>query len=237
MKFIILGALLSTVAVAQYPPGWIDFRSGSPGSAAGGAKAAGSGTPKPGSPTVMGKITGPYKAKNMGDLGFTGYTIYSPASPPKGKIPVLIYSNNGGLAVGRIDEATVAEISSYGFYVIVQGAPDAGFTGGPGGGPPFSNPSDGFDAINWVVSGAGKSKLPEVDTTKIFAGGTSMGGLNSYTTSQDKRIAGTLIISSGILAGGALRAKLSVLTKPVGYFEGGSSDVGKNIRKFQISQY
>jgi hypothetical protein len=231
MKFIILGALLSTVALAQYPPGWIDFRSGSPGKG-GGAKAAGGGSPKPGSPTVMGRITGPYKAKNMGDLGFTGYTIYSPQNPPKGqKLPVLIYSNNGGLAVGRIDEATVAEISSYGYYVIVQGAPDAGFSGGPGGGPPFSNPSDGFDAINWI-QGAGQSKLPDVDTTKIFAGGTSMGGLNSYTTSQDKRISGTLIISSGILTGGALRAKLSVLTKPVGYFEGGGSDAGKNIHMF-----
>jgi hypothetical protein len=229
MKFIILGALLSTVAVAQYPAGWIDFRSGSPGTGA--PKKSAAGTPKPGSPTVTGRITGPYKAKNLGDLGFTGYTIYSPASPPSGlKLPVLIYSNNGGLAVGRIDEATVAEISSYGFYVIVQGAPDAGFSGGPGGGPPFSNPSDGFDAINWVVSQQGK--LPNADTSKIFAGGTSMGGLNSYTTSQDKRIAGTLIISSGILAGAGLRAKLSVLTKPVGYFEGGSSDVGKNIHLF-----
>jgi hypothetical protein len=234
MKFLILGALLSTVALAQYPAGWIDFRSGSPGTG-GSAKPHVAGTPKPGSATVMGRITGPYKAKNMGDLGFTGYTFYAPVSPPKGqKLPVLIYSNNGGLAVGRIDEATVAEISSYGYYVIVQGAPDAGFTGGPGGGPPFSNPSDGFDAIDWVVS-QGEQKLPDVDVTKIFAGGTSMGGLNSYTTAQDKRISGTLIISSGILAGVALRAKLSVITKPVGYFEGGSSDVGKNIHMFQIS--
>jgi len=227
---------LSAVAVAQYPPGWIDFRSGTPGVRE--PKAFVEGIPKPGPATVTGTITGPYKAKNLGDLGFTGYTIYAPMNPPTGqKLPVIIYSNNGGLAVGRIDETIVAEISSYGYYVIVEGAPDAGFTGGPGGGPPFSNSSDGFDAINWVVNQGANGKLPDVDATKIFAGGTSMGGINSYTTSQDKRISGTLIISSGILSGAALRAKLSVLTKPVGFFEGGSSDAGKNIHMFQISIY
>jgi hypothetical protein len=236
MKFITLGALLSTVALAQYPPGWIDFQSGSPGTV-GAAKPLVAATPKPGT-AITGKVTGPFKAKNLGDLGFTGYTIYAPLNPPKDqKLPVIIYSNNGGLAVGWIDEATVAEIASYGYYVIVEGAPDASFFGGSYGGPPFSKSSDGFDAINWVMDQGGKGQLPDVDTTKIFAGGTSMGGLNSYTTSQDKRIVGTLIISSGILTGAAVRAKLSVLTKPIGYFEGGSSDAGKNIHMFSIGLY
>jgi hypothetical protein len=100
----------------------------------------------------MGRITGLYKAKNLGDLGFTRYTIYSPATPPPGKVPMLIYSNNGGLAVGRIDEATVAEIVSYGYYVIVGGAPNTGISSGSSSGLPFSNLLDSFNAINWVVS-------------------------------------------------------------------------------------
>jgi hypothetical protein len=145
-------------------------------------------------------------------------------------MPVLIYSNNGGLAIGTIDAATVVEISSYGYYVIVEGAPDAGFTGGPNGGPAFSKPTDGFDAINWVVEQAANGNLPNVDVTEIFAGGTSMGGMQSYTTSQDKRVLGTVLISSGLF-GGPIRNKLSVLTRPVGYFEGGSSDMGKFISK------
>jgi hypothetical protein len=237
MKFIILGAFLGTAAVAQYPTGWIDFKTGTPGT--GVAKSFVEGTPKPGSTTLSATITGPYKAQLLGDLGFTGYSIYAPVNPPTGqRLPVLIYSNNGGLAIGRVDESIVAEISSYGYYVVVEGAPDATFTSGPSSGPPFSTSSDGFDAINWVVNqGTNSSKLPNADVTKIFAGGTSMGGINSYTTSQDKRIVGTLIISSGILAGDTVRAKLSVLTKPVGYFEGGSADPGKNIHMFQISLY
>jgi hypothetical protein len=57
--------------------------------------------------------------------------------------------------------------------------------------------------------------------------------MQSYTTSQDKRVLGTLIISSGLF-GGPLRNKLSVLTRPIGFFEGGSMDMGKNISMSQI---
>ena len=230
MMSIILAALLSTVAMAQYPPGFIDFR-GNAGKGTG--KFRISSTPKPAA-KGNGGGTGPYKAKHWGDLGFTGHTIYAPINPPKGqKMPVLIYSNNGALAIGTIDAMTVTEISSYGYYVIVEGAPDAGFSGGKGGGPSFSKSTDGFDAINWVVGQAAKGKLPNVDATKIFAGGTSLGGMQSYTTSQDKRVLGTLIISSGLF-GGPLRNKLSVLTRPIGFFEGGSMDMGKNISMSQI---
>jgi hypothetical protein len=228
MKSIILGTLLSTVAIAQYPPNFVDFRGNSGGKGAGLPVISSNAKP---AATGNGAGTGPYKAKHWGDLGFVGHTIYAPISPPKGeKMPVLIYSNNGALAIGTIDSATVTEISSYGYYVIVEGAPDAGFTGGKGGGPSFSKSTDGFDAINWVIDQAAKGKLPNVDTTKIFAGGTSMGGLQSYTTSQDKRVSGTLIISSGLLTGN-LRPKLSALTKPVAYFEGGTSDSGKSINE------
>jgi hypothetical protein len=230
MMSIILAALLSTVAMAQYPPGFIDFR-GNAGKGTG--RVIISSTPKPAA-KGNGGGTGPYKAKHWGDLGFTGHTIYAPINPPKGqKMPVLIYSNNGALAIGTIDAMTVTEISSYGYYVVVEGAPDAGFSGGKGGGPSFSKSTDGFDAINWVVGQAAKGKLPNVDATKIFAGGTSLGGMQSYTTSQDKRVLGTLIISSGLF-GGPLRNKLSVLTRPIGFFEGGSMDMGKNISLSQI---
>lgn len=230
MKFIVLGALLSTVAVAQYPPGYVDFRSGAGGKAGNGKIP--SSTPKPGQ-AGPGRGSGPYKAKHFGDLGLTGHTIFAPVTPPAGKMPILIYANNGGLAVGTIDANTVVEIASYGYYVIVEGAPDAGFSGGPGGGPPFSAPTDGFDAINWIVDQVAKGKITNVDTSKIFAGGTSMGGMQSYTTSQDKRVSGTIIISSGLF-GGPLRNKLSVLTKPVGYFEGGTSDMGKKNSLFRL---
>ena len=227
MKSILLAALLSTGATAQYPPNFIDFR-GNSGKGTG--KNLVSATVKPAA-AGSGGGTGPYKAKHWGDLGFTGHTIYAPVNPPKGqKMPVLVYSNNGGLAIGTIDAMTVVEISSYGYYVIVEGALDAGFTGGPGGGPAFAKSTDGFDAINWVVDQAANGKLPNVDATKIFAGGTSMGGMQSYTTSQDKRVLGTIIISSGLF-GGPLRNKLSVLTKPIGYFEGGTSDMGKDIHQ------
>jgi hypothetical protein len=228
MKSAILGAFLSTLVVAQYPPNYVDFRGVGAAKGATG-KPIISSAPKPGE-AGPGGGTGPYKAKHFGDLGFTGHTIYAPVNPPK-DMPVLIYSNNGGLAIGTIDASTVKEIASYGYYVVVEGAPDAGFTSGGSFGPAFSTATDGFDAINWVIEQAAAGKLPNVDPTKIFAGGTSMGGIQSYTTSQDKRVSGTVIISSGLLTP-TLRGKLSLLSKPVGYFEGGTSDQGKKLPTF-----
>jgi hypothetical protein len=227
MKSIILTALLSTIAVAEVPRDWVDFRFS--GATPYSYKPVLSATAKPGAAASTAGGTGPYKATHFGDLGFVGHTIFAPVNPPKDKkMPVLIYSNNGGLAIGTIDAMTVGEIASYGYYVVVEGAPDAGFSGGPGGGPAFSKATDGFDAVNWVVDQAAKGKLPNVDTTKIFCGGTSMGGMQSYTTLQETRVRGAVIISSGLF-GGPNRAKLSKLSKPIGYFEGGTADMGKII--------
>jgi hypothetical protein len=218
MKLLVLNALLSTVAVAQYPPGFIDFGGGTPSKGAGGGVPP-TGPPVTGTPKTGG--SGPYKAKMIGDQGFTGHTLYAPVTTPKEKMPVLIYANNGCLAVGTIDAMALLEIASHGYFVITHGSPTASLSN-----PTFSAPTAGFDAIAWITDAVKKGKFPGVDTTKIIAAGTSCGGFQTYTTSQHKQVMGAMLISSGLF-GGAIRNKLSLLTKPLGYFEGGTSDMGK----------
>lgn len=220
MKLTVLVALLSTLVVAQYPPGFVDFGGGTA------SKGHPSGPPPTGPPVTGTPRTGgsgPYKAKMIGDQGFTGHTLYAPATTPKEKMPVLIYANNGCLAVGTIDAMALLEIASHGYFVITHGSPTASLSN-----PSFSAPTSGFDAINWITDQVAKGKFPGVDTTRIIAAGTSCGGFQTYTTSQHKQVIGAMLISSGLF-GGAIRNKLAILTKPLGYFEGGTSDMGKDI--------
>jgi len=75
------------------------------------------------------------------------------------------------------------------------------------------------------VDQAGKGKLPDVDATKFGVGGTSCGGMQSYTTLQHPRVLAAAIISSGLFGGGG-RDKLKEFKKPIAYFEGGPRDGG-----------
>jgi len=131
----------------------------------------------------------------------------------------------GCLWIGTVDARIVLELASYGYYVIVDGAVNATFTGGPGGGPKFAGSTDGFEAIDWVVEQSESGKLKDVDHNKFVVAGTSCGGILSYNTIQDKRVIAAAIISSGLF-GGPIRAKLNELKKPIGFFEGGVFDGG-----------
>jgi hypothetical protein len=262
MKSVLLSALFGTLAMAQYPENYIDFRGGTGGAKGGGdprtAKPATStpAAPKASAPAKAaggagaggfggllgftggpnGAGSGPYKARLLEEQPLEGHTIYAPVSPPKNgeKWPGWIYHNNGCLAIGTIDARIVIELASYGYYIVVDGGVDAGFTGGPGGGPSFGTATDGFDAINWVAEQVASGKLPNVDATKFAVAGTSCGGMQSYTTLQDKRVLAAGIISSGLF-GGPLRAKLNELKKPIGFFEGGSFDAGKKATLLSFS--
>ena len=236
MKHILLTVLFSTAAVAQLPDGYYDFRGGKggipggkaagpPGKSMGAAKDAAlnailSQTPK--------SLKGPYKAKILETQPLEHHTIYAPSDPPPTgqKWPGFIYHNNGCLAIGKVDQKIVLEISSYGYYVVADGNINATFTSGPGGGPNFAPSDTGVKAIEWVVDQADKGKLPDVDATKFGVGGTSCGGILSYNTLQHKRVLAAAIISSGLF-GGAGRDKLKDLKKPIGYFEGGPFDGGE----------
>ena len=175
-------------------------------------------------------LKGPYKAKVLETQPLEGHTIYSPSDPPPTgqKWPGFIYHNNGCLAIGKVDQKIVLEISSFGYYVIADGNINATFTSGPGGGPNFAPSDTGIKAIEWVVDQAEKGKLPDVDATKFGVGGTSCGGILSYNTLQHKRVLAAAIISSGLF-GGAGREKLKDLKKPIGFFEGGPFDGGESL--------
>jgi len=235
MKPLLLASLFTALAVAEYPPDYIDFRGGGGGSAKGGdprapkggAKSSGSGKTYTGGGAPAG--AGQYKAIVHKDQPLAGHTIVSPASPPPAgtKWPGLIYHNNGCLAIGLVDVFNIVQnIASFGFYVVIDGNVDDGFQSG-GSGPKFSGSTDGFDAIDWVVEQAGTGKLPSVDATKFGVAGTSCGGMQTYTTLQHSKAVAGAIISSGLF-GGPQRAKLNQIKKPLGYFEGGSMDAGTN---------
>jgi len=239
MKSVLLASLFFALALADYPPNYVDFRGG--GGAKGGDPRAGKGesTSGPGK-TYTGSNApggaGKYKAIVHKSQPLNGHTIVSPASPPPDgtKWPGLIYHNNGCLAIGLIDVFNIVQnIASFGFYVVIDGNVDDGFQSG-GSGPKFSGSTTGFDAIDWVVAQAAAGKIPEVDATKFGVAGTSCGGMQTYTTVQHKRAVAGAIISSGLF-GGPQRAKLNTIKKPLGYFEGGKNDAGKIIISY-ISQ-
>jgi hypothetical protein len=234
MKPVALASFFVTLAAAEYPPNFIDFRGGM------GAMGGKGGDPRSGK---GGAITGPgktYTGKTMAggagkfkavvhkDQPLPGHTIVSPAAaPPAGtKWPGLIYHNNGCLAIGLVDVFNIVQnIASFGYYVVIDGNVDDGFQSG-GKGPKFSSSTDGFDAIDWVVKQSEAGKLPNVDASKFGVAGTSCGGMQTYTTLQHKRAAAGAIISSGLF-GGPQRAKLNQINKPLGYFEGGQADPGR----------
>jgi hypothetical protein len=231
MKSVLIASLFGALAAADYPPNFVNFRPAFGGGSDPPTKAPANLTAGAGKKWTGDKVprgAGEYKAIIHEDQPLYAHTIVSPASPPPAgkKWPTLIYHNNGCLAIGWIDVFNIVQnIASFGYYVVVDGNVDDGFTSGVNG-PKFSVPTDGFDAIDWVVKQAAAGKLPNVDASKFGIAGTSCGGMQSYTTLQHPKAVAAAIISSGLF-GGTQRAALNKINKPIGYFQGGPFDIGE----------
>ena len=172
--------------------------------------------------TVSG--TGPHQVvvETNSDNGIKCGTIYRPADlGGTEKYPIFVWGEGGCSQDGYSNQAAMAEIASWGYFIVADGTP--GSTNACGGG------QDGkafLDYITWAIAENGKScsaYYQRLETTKIAADGFSCGGLMSENVSGDPRFSAIGITSSGLMsANTALYAKIHT---PFKIMNGGSSDI------------
>jgi hypothetical protein len=142
------------------------------------------------------------------------HTIYYPTkSTGNESWPVLIWGNGACSNQGRSNEALLQNIASYGFLAVAEGAPNGGGT---------SNSQTMGQAIDWVVSVAGKGDYANVDATKIMAAGFSCGGTEAMDNINHASVDSIGVISSGLLSNYDAAKNWN---KPVLFVLGGSSDI------------
>jgi len=199
--------------------------SGTGGTAAGGSGGSGSGTctaSKSTGRTVSG--TGPHQVvvETNTDNGIKCGTIYRPADlGGTEKYPIFVWGEGGCSQDGYSNQAAMAEIASWGYFIVADGTP--GGTNACGGG------QDGrafLDYLTWAIAENGKScsaYYQSLETTKIAADGFSCGGLMSENVSGDARFSAIGITSSGLMSANAtLYGKIHT---PFKIMNGGSSDI------------
>ena len=195
------------------------------GTAAGGSGGSGSGTctaSKSTGRTVSG--TGPHQVvvETNTDNGIKCGTIYRPADlGGTEKYPIFVWGEGGCSQDGYSNQAAMAEIASWGYFIVADGTP--GGTNACGGG------QDGrafLDYLTWAIAENGKScsaYYQSLETTKIAADGFSCGGLMSENVSGDARFSAIGITSSGLMSANAtLYGKIHT---PFKIMNGGSSDI------------
>ncbi|MEU4222027.1 cellulose binding domain-containing protein [Actinoplanes sp. NPDC026623] len=162
--------------------------------------------------------SGPYPADYETSSSLPNHTVYRPQSLPSERMPIFVWGNGGCAANGTGQINFLREISSHGFLVIANGAPN-------GSGSTSSQMLT--QSIDWAFaenSRSGSKYYGRLDTGHVAVGGWSCGGLEAYAVSNDSRITTTLIFSSGLL-NDADDYQLKRLTKPIAYFIGGTGDI------------
>ncbi len=135
------------------------------------------------------------------DNGIKEGTIYRPSDMGPGKnYPILVWGEGACAKNGLDNSASMAEIASYGYFVIADGTPN-----GSGQRAMNANNLDEMGRpmlayITWAIAENSKpcSKYYQsLDTTKVGANGFSCGGLLSMGTAKDPRTTTWGLTSSG----------------------------------------
>jgi len=207
---------------------------GGKGQAGGSATAGSAGSIGTGSCTaskaVSGNVSGsgPHKVtvETNADSGIKEGTIYRPTDlGGTEKYPIFVWGNGACSQDGSSNTAAMAEIASYGYFVVADGTPK-----GSGGRSQTSNwaamgkPLLAY--VSWAIAENGKSCSAyhdSLDTTKIASNGFSCGGLMSEGTAGDPRMTSVGITSSGLTS--ADQAFYKTVHTPFLIIVGGTSDI------------
>ena len=190
--------------------------------------------------------SGPYPAVREIDPAFPVATFFRPANLAPFQnhgLPVLIWGNGGCADDSQSARLFLEEVASHGYLVIAPGA----MKSGPGGFPHRIDapdhapkgrlgviPAEMTAALDFVTnSPAGAVWRRYVATGKYAVSGHSCGGLLATKLAEDKRIAATMIFSSGVFVDGTVgipgmsisKSDLALLHTPMLYVMGGSTDV------------
>ena len=161
-----------------------------------------------------------------GDSGIKEGTIYRPTDlGGSEKYPIFVWGNGACSQDGLSNTAAMAEIASYGYFVIADGTPK-----GSGSRSQTSNwaamGKPLLSYVSWAIAENGKSCSAyhdSLDTTKIASNGFSCGGLMSEGTSGDSRMTSVGITSSGLTS--VDQAFYKTVHTPFLIILGGTSDI------------
>jgi hypothetical protein len=175
--------------------------------------------------------SGPHKVvvESNSDAGVACGTIYRPADlGGTEKYPIFVWGEGACTRSGTSDTAAMAEIASYGYFVVADGPANGG-----GNCPGISMSTDyvgmgkpllGY--ITWAIAENEKScsaYYQSLDTTKVAADGFSCGGLMASGTAADPRMTTYGITSSGLT--GPDQTFYKSIHTPVKILLGGSGDI------------
>src|SRR6185369_865773 len=200
---------------------------GSSAAGAGGSIATGTCTASK-SASVNASGSGPHKVtvETNGDSGIKEGTIYRPTDlGGTEKYPIFVWGNGACSQDGLSNTAAMAEIASYGYFVIADGTPH-----GSGSRSQTSNwaamGKPLLSYVSWAIAENGKSCSAyhdSLDTTKIASNGFSCGGLMSEGTAGDSRMTSVGVTSSGLTSDD--QAFYKTIHTPVLIILGGTSDI------------
>lgn len=170
-------------------------------------------------------LTGSHQVVVETDPSLQGKTIYRPKDLAPGKnYPILIWGN-GGCSLNATDHTDFhLEIASHGYVIIADGTPKG--TGGRDMVDVATMGATQVAALTWGIRQNSKpcSRFYQVlDTIHVAGFGWSCGGLMTYGLAMDRRIATSIIMSSGLL--NPDQTVLDKVRAPIAYVCGGSSDI------------
>lgn len=149
-------------------------------------------------------------------------TIFRPADlGGTEKYPIFVWGEGGCSQNGLSNQAAMAEIASWGYFIVADGTP-----GGDNACQGGQNGAAFLDYITWAIAENDKpcsAYYQSLDTTKIAADGFSCGGLMSENVAGDPRFTAIGITSSGLM--GANNNLWDSMHAPFKIMNGGSSDI------------
>lgn len=168
--------------------------------------------------------TGPHDVviETNSDDGIRCGTIYRPADLGGAeRYPILVWGEGGCSQNGLSNRAAMAEIASWGYFVVADGTP-----GGENACESRQNGEAFLDYISWAITENNKpcsAYYHSLQTTKIAADGFSCGGLMAENVAGDPRFTAIGITSSGLLSPN--NNLWDSMHAPFKIMNGGSSDV------------
>ncbi|RAK52167.1 hypothetical protein [Phenylobacterium deserti] len=198
--------------------------------------------------------TGPYPAVAEAFGSMRGNTVYRPAKPAPGPLPLVLWGNGACVDDGLSHAAFLREVASHGFIVIAAGHPrrdrsvepeppaaPAPAAGAPAPAPARlseqTQPQQLVEAIDWAARQNADAASPlhrRIDLQRIGVMGHSCGGLQALSVAADPRVKTAILFNSGVFtdappaAQGVLATPKSALERlhgPVAYINGGPTDI------------
>ena len=201
--------------------------------AAGKNGGTGSGTCTPSRATsATASGSGPHKVtvETNSDPGINEGTIFRPTDlGGTEKYPIFVWGEGGCSQNGLSNTTAMAEIASYGYFVMADGTPNGSGNRTMDRAKLAAMGAPLMAYIDWAIAENEKpcsAYYQRLATTKIAANGFSCGGLMSQATVLDPRVITWGVTSSGMA--GATQDFYDMIHTPILFVEGGASDVAYN---------